>query len=152
MGASTYYISVRGLCKEAVMDTQYKFARHAPAKIYQNTESRRYIGPKGWIISRNIKDGRWRMSHYHYTHLTVTMLDMDTLPVGRHKWRMENNVCNEGVTSSQELQISACSEEQFTCEDGKCIRISQRCNNIEVNYSLGKSSLSPTFVSRIVMM
>ena len=29
------------------------------------------------------------------------------------------------------LQLSACDEGQFTCDDGKCLDIAQRCNNIE---------------------
>ena len=128
--------SVRGLCNDAVMDTQYKFASHAPGKMLDNidetTSARSYVGPKGWIISRNETDRKWRMSHYHYTDQTLTMLDMDMLPMGRHKWMIENNVCNEGLTSSQVLQISGCNTQQFTCDDGKCINISQRCNNIEV--------------------
>ena len=71
------------------------------------------------------------MSHYFYTDLTFTMLDSDALPIGRHKWLIENNVCNEGETSAQELQISGCQEGKFTCDDGKCLEIFQRCNNIE---------------------
>ena len=34
---------------------------------------------------------------------------------------MGNNVCNEGKTSTEVLQISGCSEGQFTCDDGKCL-------------------------------
>ena len=127
--------TVRGLCKNAVMDTRYKFAPHIPGKVDDwstLSDYRGFIGPKGWIISRNRTDKRWRMTHYHYTDLTLTMLDTDALPVGRHKWRVDNNVCNEGRTSSEVLQLSGCTEGQFTCDDGKCLEISQRCNNKEV--------------------
>ena len=73
------------------------------------------------------------MSHYHYTDLRLTMMDNDImLPVGRHKWRVENNACNEGETSPEILLLSGCDEGQFTCDDGKCLEISQRCNGIEV--------------------
>ena len=126
--------NVRGLCKDAVMDTQYKLESHGPGiidtKFYPDTRS--YVGPKGWKIVRGKTDKKWRMSHYHYKDLTLTMLDMDMLPMGRHKWLVENNVCTEGVTSSQVLQISGCNSQQFTCDDGKCIDLAQRCNNIEV--------------------
>ena len=129
--------SLRGLCKESAMDTQYKFAAHVPGTFYLDSDSRSFVGPKGWRISRSRSDRKWRISHYHYTHLTLTMVDMDILPVGRHKWMIENNVCNEGVTNFQELQLSGCNEEQFTCDDGKCINISQRCDNIEVHINQG---------------
>ena len=132
--------TVRGLCKDAVMDTQYKFADHEKFADdleqvgwkYWYEEYRKFVGPKGWIISRNRTDLKWRMTHYYYTELSLTMLDSDALPVGRHKWLVENNVCKEGETSTEILQLSGCKEEQFTCDDGKCLQMSQRCNNIEV--------------------
>ena len=125
--------SVRGLCKDAVMDSQYKLADHIPGSVVSiEFDTRSYVGPKGWTITRNKTDKKWRMSHYYYTDLTLTMLDGDALPVGKHKWLAENNVCNEGKTSTVVLQLSGCSEDQFTCDDGKCLDISQRCNNIEV--------------------
>ena len=151
--------SVRGLCNEAVMDTQYKLASHAPGTMLDNIDeiasARNYVGPKGWIISRNETDKKWRMGHYHYTHLTLTMLDMDMLPMGRHKWMMENNVCNEGQTSSQVLQISGCNEQQFTCDDGKCINISQRCKGRlqkKKSHKLGllaQPPLTPTYLRNL---
>ena len=128
--------TVRGLCKDAVMDTQYKFADHIPGGLEtREFDSRSYVGPKGWTITRNLTDKAWRMSHYYYTDLTLTMLDGDALPVGKHKWLVENNVCNEGMTSTEVLLLSGCAEDEFTCDDGKCLDISQRCNNIEVSKS-----------------
>ena len=94
----------------------------------------REVGPKGWVIVQNKTDKRWMMSHYHYTDLTLTMLDQDTLPIGRHRWEVMNNVCSEGVTSATVLLISGCQEGQYTCDDGKCVGINQRCDNIEVRY------------------
>ena len=127
--------NIRGLCKDSVMDTQYNFADHIPGSLLQGEEDyRSYVRTKGWVISRSKQDYIWRMSHYFYTDLTFTMLDSDALPIGRHKWLIENNVCNEGETSAQELQISGCQEGQFTCDDGKCLEIFQRCNNIEAWY------------------
>ena len=125
---------VRGLCKEAQMDTQYKLEDHRPGEFGWGKDSRGFVGPKGWRIFKNLTDNRWRMSHYYYVDYTLTMMDLDALPVGRHKWMLENNICNEGQTSSMVLQISGCEEGQFTCDDGKCIDIHQRCNNIEVSY------------------
>ena len=124
--------TIRGLCKDAVMDTQYKLADHVPGGLGHGEEDTRgYVGPKGWVIYRNKTDKRWRMSHYYYKDLTLTMLDIDALPIGRHKWLVDNNVCNEGKTSAEELQMSGCQEGQFTCDDGMCLEIYQRCNNIE---------------------
>ena len=50
--------TIRGLCKDAVMDTQYKLADHVPGDGTQgvNADTRSYVGPKGWVISRNKTD------------------------------------------------------------------------------------------------
>ena len=126
------------------MDTNYKLADHKPVdpltlktatgRDWYNTAEhvRSYVGPKGWIIKRNPSNQLWIMTHESYPDLSLTMLDIDGLPVGRHNWKINNNVCNQGTTNVQSLLISACKEEEFTCDDGKCLDISQRCNNIEV--------------------
>ena len=152
---------IRGLCKEAVMDTQYKLANHKPTTLdieykpdnWGDDNTRSYVGPKGWIIAMNHTEREWKITHYHYTDQSLTMMDTDVLPLGRHKWKIENNVCNEGETSDQTLLISGCEEGQFTCDDGKCLDISQRCNNIEVSHSnIISISFTITFVIRSVMM
>ena len=133
---------LRGLCKDALMDTQYKLSEPEPLDLskselyqdraYRGKHIRGFVGPKGWVISRNKTTDNWMMTHYHYTDYTLTMIDKNNLPFGRHKWRIENNICNEGKTNIETLQLSACPEGGFTCDDGKCLDISQRCNNIEV--------------------
>ena len=150
--------NIRGLCEEAVMDTQYKLADFKPmnqseelrAEMWGNDDTRSYVGPKGWTITRNVFDKKWQMNHTHYPELTLTMLDMDALPLGRHNWRIENNVCTQGETSTQVLLMSGCKEAEFTCDDGKCLNITQRCNNIEVEFVFSINLLP--FISRIVMM
>ena len=120
------------------MDTQYKFAEHTPMdpatdhRKWGDDNTRRYVGPKGWIISRNVFSKKWQMNHTNYPDLALTMLDTDALPVGKHNWLLEKNACTQGQTSSQVLLMSACKESEFTCDDGKCLNITKRCNNIEV--------------------
>ena len=130
--------NLRGLCKDAVMDTQYKFAEHSskdlnPAKYtWGDDVTRSYVGPKGWVIARDKGDKRWRMTHPHYPDKSLTMLDNDVLPLGRHNWRVANDACSGGETVSKVLLLSGCHEAEFTCDDGKCLDMAQRCNNIEV--------------------
>ena len=128
---------VRGLCASSVVDSEFTFAEPIPMDLNVERDywlfgaTTHFVGPKGWVISQNETDKKWRMTHYHYPDLSLTMLDNDVIPLGRHKWLVENNVCNEGKTSTEILQLSGCAEEQFSCDDGKCLEMSQRCNNIE---------------------
>ena len=93
--------------------------------------TRGYVGPKGWKTTRSSDDKLWRMKHRSYHVPTLTMLDVDALPIGRHQWMVEKNVCNQGEISVENLLISVCKEDQFTCDDGKCLEIGQRCYDIE---------------------
>ena len=36
---------------------------------------------------------------------------------------------------SVHLQLSACPTTHFTCQDGKCVGMEKRCDNIEVRFS-----------------
>ena len=152
--------NLRGLCKEAVMDTQYKFADHKPMNLSSNTgfyswgkdNTRSYVGPKGWVIVRDADDKKWRMSHPSYPDQTLTMLDNDALPVGRHNWRIARDACSGGETVDKVLLLSGCHESEFTCDDGKCLDMSQRCNNIEVEMGSINGLHGLFAICRTVMM
>ena len=46
-------LKVRGLCKDAVMDSQYKFAEPNPGELlWTKIEPRSFVGHKGWIIAK----------------------------------------------------------------------------------------------------
>ena len=63
------------------MDTQYKLAEPEPldlskSSLYYDRENygkhaRGFVGPKGWVISRNKTTDKWMMTHYHYTDYTL---------------------------------------------------------------------------------
>ena len=122
------------------MDTQFKFGamtRSEKVVTFDGwcmgcNEYRTYIGPKGWIIAYNENLQTWEITHHYYSDLQLTLLNPDEMPMGRHTWRAEKNVCNQGQTNSMVLQIGGCQERGFTCDDGKCVTMEQRCNNIEV--------------------
>ena len=92
------------------MDTQYKFAEHTPmdpitergrhVNKFGVDNTRQYVGPKGWIISRNVFTKKWQMNHTNDQDLYLTMQDTDVLPMGRHKWMIQKNACNQGETNA----------------------------------------------------
>ena len=67
------------------MDTQYKFAEHTPMDPttergkYVNKfgfdNTRQYVGPRGWIISRNVFTKKWQMNHANYQDQYLTIQD-----------------------------------------------------------------------------
>ena len=51
--------------------------------------------------------------------------------IGKHNWTVEgDSSCNGGRTYVTELKMSGCSENQFTCNNGQCLGINLRCDQI----------------------
>ena len=86
-------------------------------------------GTTGWILAFNKDIDTWRMSHYYFKDMNVTLLDSSRRPFGKLMWEVANYTCNQGQTMEIELLLSTCHEDQFTCNDGTCIPLEYRCNN-----------------------
>ena len=55
-----------------------------------------------------------------------------SLVLGKHTWRVENDNkdCNKGLPYITELTLTGCKEGEFTCRDGECITMEQRCDQM----------------------
>ena len=42
----------------------------------------------------------------------------------------DNKLCNRGMPYSTVLKLSGCKDAEFTCHDGQCIKIEERCDQI----------------------
>ena len=53
-----------------------------------------------------------------------------TFTLGRHNWtiRGDKGCSEEGREYTTELKMSGCLEGSFTCDDGQCVSLEQRCN------------------------
>ena len=86
-------------------------------------------GTSGWILAYNTDLKTWQISHYFFKDMTVTLLDSSRRPFGKLVWKVANYSCNQGQTVEMELLLSTCLEDQFTCNDGTCIPLENRCDN-----------------------
>merc|ERR1712004_738896 len=52
--------------------------------------------------------------------------------LGKHKWTISNDAydCDEGETVTTTLKLTGCIEGQFTCDDGQCIEMERRCDQV----------------------
>ena len=52
--------------------------------------------------------------------------------LGKHKWTISNDdyECSEGKPYTTMLKLTGCKEDEFTCNDGQCIKMEERCNQI----------------------
>ena len=47
-------------------------------------------------------------------------------PIGRHNWSLDDRLCD--INAPTMLTLTACGEDQFTCTDGTCQPLSNRCD------------------------
>ena len=76
-------------------------------------------------------DGRWvwynRRNNQTMAKMIETKITVPHFPMGRRDWELESPVCGqqEGVRT---LLLTHCEENEFTCDDGTCIALSDRCD------------------------
>ena len=86
----------KGLCEESKVDTDYLLLGY---ETMEPKQKRSYGGSTGWVLSHYKEEDMWQLNHPYYPHLTLTMEEKDSLPVGIHSWLAGNNTCNLGKTS-----------------------------------------------------
>ena len=62
----------------------------------------------------------------------TTKAPHNTFTLGRHNWTIigDKGCSEEGIEYTTELKMSGCLEGSFTCDDGQCVSIEQRCNQL----------------------
>ena len=49
-------------------------------------------------------------------------------PFGKMRWLVYNESCYDESPHATEISINVCRDDQFSCDDGRCIPMDQRCN------------------------
>ena len=64
------------------------------------------------------------------THGTTTSR-FQTFALGKHKWNITNDrKCSAGKPWIQQIKLTGCEDGQFTCDNGHCVLMEQRCDQV----------------------
>ena len=88
-----------------------------------------YYGNFDTIIEYDLSRGMWVMNLTYTSSIRAeSKSDYGSLALGNLQWTVYNDTkCTQnGETIT--LTLSTCTTNQFTCNDGDCIRIDLRCN------------------------
>ncbi|XP_068240407.1 uncharacterized protein [Palaemon carinicauda] len=139
------FVRIRGLCGKTEFDKHYfinndnntinfigafysKIMAHPPMKNDSKTGDFGY-----WMISKigrpEINAKLYKKSPTHY-------------PTGENRWVVENDVCGKSEVT---LRMTSCKEQEFSCDDGKCIPLPERCN-MEANCLDGSDEIDCSFL------
>ena len=75
----------------------------------------------------------WRLESFYATEKYADLTADDTdpfayYPLGRLNWKIEDGICQMSEGAVRSLTLTTCFPNKFTCDDGSCVRINQRCN------------------------
>lgn len=117
---------LRGSCAEGSIDYVYYPINNAMGDI-------QYEGYQEMNIY--LKDNNWTFVHHlnpnNFALPNLTVLQNE-YPIGRKEWHFEPGARTECLeTGSRNFSFSTCvMEKEFTCENGLCISLDKRCDNI----------------------
>ena len=125
------FITLRGLCKNSLLDSKYF--------IYNNNnEGNETTILQGEYYSKihlikEIYEGRyqecWQITRYDAPEVRATTprVHDDQYPIGLSSWWVENDNCDQ--QGSLRLKLTSCRGGEYTCDDGSCVPVIQRCDS-----------------------
>ena len=121
-------LTMRGLCPNSNIDKYF---------VPQNKQHDGKILFRGLfktIIEYQKTDRLWHLKVVGFNSETVATSDASehSFLLGMSEWTVtgDNVECNKGLPYTTLLKLSGCKDTEFTCHDGQCIKMEERCDQI----------------------
>jgi len=116
----TPILKLRGLCDSSPHENTYTLSGFIDGK-------HSFRGYYGSTIYWNKFHNYWRLdsidkSTFAFNNRTLLY------PIGLHKWYFSNETCLGKSFASMNLKFTTCKENEYTCNDGSCIKIDRKCD------------------------
>ena len=103
----------------------------SPKQMLENPHSMILLGGKTTRIEYNDTSSQWLLTSAKYEVSAVSRATKLSYVLGKHEWKISNDdyECGKGKPYMTLLKLTGCKEEgEFTCDDGQCIKMEERCN------------------------
>ena len=118
-------LRLRGLCKNSMIDTHFTMKNFNGSVVYK--------GVKATVIQyiSNSTIYKWTLNVFGEKTIAITSAIEMSFILGKQKWKVEGDECNESQPYTSQLKMSGCKiKGEFTCDDGQCVTMKQRCDQI----------------------
>ena len=110
--------SLRGTCEPKIRNVYFSSLQRSLGQL-------EFYGYGGHHIEFHNNTWIWRKRRN--ASIIAEMETTKRFPLGRRVWNIYQRVCNQN-SGSRVLLFTSCNETQFTCDDGKCVALSSRCD------------------------
>ena len=116
-------LQLRGLCTGSFLETVF-----IPRRSVGDVRDLHYVGEQGTEISYDEEQKQWSLTKQKVAGHSIS--SKRSYVLGKHNWTIENDTyeCNNGKPYSVQLKLTSCSDGQFTCNSGQCVRMEDRCD------------------------
>ena len=117
-------LKLRGLHPKSILDTKYT--------LYQGKGLAFYGLKQTKIIYDKVKEV-WEAKIIANPVIGIANPETGySMILGKHSWRIMNDSksCNDGNPYERVLKMTGCRDDQFTCNNGQCVLMLERCDQI----------------------
>ena len=128
-------LRLRGLCSGSGLETFDKFlgTLYTPVQLPGDPANMLLVGGVNTRIEYDKINRQWTMTDARFSVTATSRASKLSYVLGKHKWNITNDVyeCHEGQPYTAQLKLTGCDQEgEFTCDDGQCVRMEQRCDQV----------------------
>ena len=111
---------LRGLCLKTALDTEYVPLSMVAGQLV-------WMGAAGtWVVY----DKKWNSIVQGSSARAVSKSTHQSLLLGLRDWKIFNDFACFGDDYETKLSLTACTNEEFNCDNAKCVPIHSRCDGI----------------------
>ena len=89
------------------------------------------VGQKNSRIEFDDPD-KWILKSSHHAMEAFSLATKTSFVIGKNNWTISKDdlKCNRGQPYNKTLKLTGCAEDEFTCDDGQCIKMERRCDQV----------------------
>ena len=123
----SFYLELRGLCDSSTIDKYFR-----PMNNVSDFATLHLVGLQKSTIEFNRKSNNWKLSMVGSKVAGVSNAPHHTFLLGKHEWLFSGDPgCRvKSEENLRYLKLTGCAKGNFTCNDGQCVTMEQRCNQL----------------------
>ena len=120
------YLQLRGLCPNSAIDRYFK-----PTSYLTDSSKLHLQGLRETLITYNTEEETWVLNAKDSNVTGASRATHASFTLGKHNWTIKGDKrCNAGEPYVTELKMTGCEMGNFTCNDGQCVSMDLRCNQL----------------------